>query len=238
MFTLIHIGKCAGQTVNKYLLHNKVRVDRIHARVPEIDRLQRTGVVVVLRDPIARIISAFNWRHPSTRPVDGKSCCPRMDHTELELAFYKCFDHVNEFAEALDEDSQCGSRARDALTKHMKHIGMGYEFYFAQDVMSTLEKHLVFVIHQEHLTQDLHDFLLWNNIKLTHDRIPVSHSADGAIYPKMNDTYLSQDGRNTLRAHLARDYAIYEKLERMSVDMSGTRRSVHTGSADLEVPRT
>jgi hypothetical protein len=233
---LIHIGKCAGATVNKYLTLNNLQVDRIHAAVPDPKRLKHAGIVVVLRDPIERTISAFNWRHPSTRPVNGRRCCPTLDHTATEIAFYKCFDHVNDFAEALDQNSQCGQRARDALTKHMKHIGMGYEFYFPDNVMSALKNHLVFAIHQQRLTEDLHDFLNWNSIRPTHERIPASHSADGAIYPKMNDTYISQEGRHKLRAHLARDYEIYGKLEHMSVNLSGRRHSDPAANTDFVIP--
>merc|ERR1719271_1181408 len=55
-FTLIHIGKCAGGTVNKYLEHNNVAVDRIHTEVPDPAKLD-AGIVVVLRDPIDRLVS-------------------------------------------------------------------------------------------------------------------------------------------------------------------------------------
>lgn len=224
-FTLIHVGKCAGQTVNKFLEHNDVKVDRVHARIPDIHRFEHDGVLVVLRDPISRVISAFNWRHPSTRPPDGRHCCPHMDHNPSELAFYSCFDHANDFAEALDDDSFCGRMARDVLKNHTKHIGMGYEYYFPEDVMSAMKTHRVFTLHQEWLAQDLHDFMKWNNIKETRDEVPVSHTEDskaGVIYPMKDDTYLSHKGRKKLRAHLARDYEIYHELEHMSVDISGT----------------
>lgn len=221
LFTLIHVGKCAGGTVNKFLEHNNVSVDRIHASVPDPAKLD-AGIVVVLRDPIDRLVSAFNWRHPSTRPAEGRNL-PHTDHDESELAFYRCFDSVNEFAEALDADSKCGQRARDALTQHTKHIGMGYEFYFPDSVMAVMRTHRVFIIHQERLEEDLHNFLKWNNIPQTHDRIPHSHSEDHTIYPKKDDTYLSKEGRNKLRAHLARDYEIYKELDQMSVDISGTQ---------------
>lgn len=221
LFTLIHIGKCAGGTVNKFLEHNNVAVDRIHAIVPDPARLD-AGIVVVLRDPIDRLISAFNWRHPSTRPAEGRHL-PHVDHDESEMAFYRCFDSVNAFAEALDADSTCGQRARDALTQHTKHIGMGYEFYFPASVMAVMRTHRVFVIHQERLEEDLHNFLKWNDIPQIHDRILLSHSEDTAIYPKKGDKYLSQEGRKKLKAHLARDYEIYKELDQMAVDISGTQ---------------
>ena len=35
-FTMIHVGKCAGATVNEFLSHNNVLVDRIHLKAPDL----------------------------------------------------------------------------------------------------------------------------------------------------------------------------------------------------------
>jgi hypothetical protein len=234
---MIHVGKCAGATVNEFLSHNNVLVDRIHLKAPDTEILERhIGVVVVLRDPVARVISAFNWRHPSTRPSkEGAHCCPAQDHTDAELAFYQCFDHVNEFAEALDKDTPRGQRARNALTgpEHWKHIGMGYEYYFPTKIMAALGHRLVFAIHTHRLQQDLLDFLKWIHIKPTYKTLPTRHDSDSAFYPKKNDTHLSHKGRRKLTKHLAAEYKIYERLEQLSIDVSNTHQKLFRGSPDL-----
>ena len=63
----IHIGKCGGVTLVNALkkssfVQNKFSsVHRIHFRRPPI--LKNVSYAIVIRNPIKRAISAFNWRY-------------------------------------------------------------------------------------------------------------------------------------------------------------------------------
>ena len=63
----IHIGKCGGATLWRALSQSALirqqfsLVKSIHVRRPPIRR--HTRYLIVVRNPIARALSAFNWRY-------------------------------------------------------------------------------------------------------------------------------------------------------------------------------
>ena len=144
---------------------------------------------------------------------------------------------MNDFAEALDEDTPCGKIARDALSHNMGHIGKGYEYYFPETVLSNITKHTVVAIHSQNLTQDLQAFLRYYDIPEVTAKVGVVHSDNDAYYPRKNDTHLSQSGRKKLLASLKREYDIYEQIDQASVDLSGKLKIVK-GEKPHEPPRT
>jgi hypothetical protein len=107
----LHVGKCAGSTVEAVLRNLErpgggkcLSVSPVHMNRP-------TGfgkkIVMSTRDPLDRVVSAFNYRHPyrgytqlHNPPIPGQG-------HPWEVSFYKCFDRVNDFAEALSGTSPC-----------------------------------------------------------------------------------------------------------------------------------
>jgi hypothetical protein len=67
---LIHVGKAGGDSVNALLRAHcaRSRCDlptQVHLRrATPADVANASAVVVTLRDPVERAVSAFNWRHP------------------------------------------------------------------------------------------------------------------------------------------------------------------------------
>ena len=94
--TLVHVGKCAGATIANTLHANGISTTEYHMlQIPQ-EELLRRRVVIAARSPSARVISAFNWRHPSNpylllNPFDSKA-----DGIEREL--YHCFNKTCIFA--------------------------------------------------------------------------------------------------------------------------------------------
>ena len=70
--------------------------------------------LITVRDPVARTISAFNWRHPCGGG-GGHNLGDRTKHSmdRWELKFYTCFETVDAFAAALDpgRNDTCGELA-------------------------------------------------------------------------------------------------------------------------------
>jgi hypothetical protein len=60
-FTLIHIGKCGGFTVETVLKNNNYDFDSVHIQKCTFDSNKK--YVIVIRNPISRFISAFYWRY-------------------------------------------------------------------------------------------------------------------------------------------------------------------------------
>ena len=57
---LIHIGKCAGSSIRNELIQKNVNFICFHCHTVEYDK--NAKYIIVIRNPIKRFISAFNWR--------------------------------------------------------------------------------------------------------------------------------------------------------------------------------
>ena len=118
----VHVGKTGGSTLDLLLQANNILNYQHHVSLsswpdPEkvmSDRCPNRRWLVSTRDPINRTISAFNWRSP-----DGGGAPPDRHRWpgsyDFEMSLYKCFPKVNDFAEALNDTSNCGTIARQAL---------------------------------------------------------------------------------------------------------------------------
>ena len=58
---IIHIGICGGSTVRSELRSKNIKFSEIHIR--EAIYKPKNKYVIVIRNPIKRFISAFNWRY-------------------------------------------------------------------------------------------------------------------------------------------------------------------------------
>jgi hypothetical protein len=212
--TFVHVGKCAGVSVGDFLHANAIQFHEVHVRPVTHEELGRM-VVVPLRDPIKRTISAFNWRHPSTQGIDGRS--------QEEQMFYQCFNTVNAFAEALDPLSGagvCNQVARRMFGVYpnrgpsvSNHIGKGYQYYL-QFVMDELANRDVFVVRvdQDHFEHDLHQLLHRYGVPVVSSIVPRTNNDETHHYPKRGDTHLSNKGYAALKSILQTEYAIYNYL--------------------------
>jgi hypothetical protein len=59
-FDVIHVGKCAGSSLAAELSQRGYSFNHIHMSQPTMEPNRK--VVVLVRDPVERFISAFNWR--------------------------------------------------------------------------------------------------------------------------------------------------------------------------------
>lgn len=171
--TLVRTGKCASKTIETYLRDCRVQYQGIHVDEGPVrpKDVQGHKNIIALRDPVSRAISAFNWRHPAhgsaldhtgkdgvkfrASVVRAKAALARAGHgTALvtEAMLYACFDHANDFANALDEPTACGYVARRALASPRAagnvgsnskgaeitgHLPRGFAYYLA-DVLHLL----------------------------------------------------------------------------------------------------
>ena len=144
----LHVGKTGGtsaiQALNMAKGKNYVKnctlpitVSEVHMDRPDKTVLDSGFPVMSVRDPIARVVSAFNYRHPARGGnVHHKALPGAPDADPLEVELYSCFDHVNSFAEALTDATHCGDVARRAFTccdvREMPlyiFFGQGLEYY-------------------------------------------------------------------------------------------------------------
>mmetsp|Transcript_27751 Transcript_27751/g.83488 ORF Transcript_27751/g.83488 Transcript_27751/m.83488 type:complete len:375 (+) Transcript_27751:1111-2235(+) len=97
---VIHVGKTCGGSVVDYI-RKFTKMSEIHLRpVMPSDLDTAPLVVVVVRDPVDRVISAFNWHSANGgRPIKAairEAASPRPDSI-----LYHCFATVGAFADAV-----------------------------------------------------------------------------------------------------------------------------------------
>ena len=73
----VHVGKTCGGTIAAELQKNRVAYHEVH--LDKLDRetlAQYKHIIVSARDPVERVVSAFNWRSPhACRERKGESLC-------------------------------------------------------------------------------------------------------------------------------------------------------------------
>ena len=198
----VHVGK-TGTAVASMLQGCTVvtchgRAGRLTPPVPRHARY-----LIGVRDPVARVVSAFNWRHPNNTR-NGKIHGHIYPHIELKL--YACFPTVDAFALGIVAAGPCGDLARKFLSVPRAHITEGLEFY----VGSVLDKGLLdrpyALLHTERLAADVAAAARWLGCRFRY-RHEHGH------YRTRNATFLSPAGRANLRTAFRREYEVLAALE-------------------------
>ena len=121
---IIHVGKAGGGTVREVVRNALRRADSVSPRCPIAERvvelhlqpaplhlMRNTLCAFLSRDPVSRVVSAFNWRQPS----GGGAPARPGSAPGIELELYRCFNHPEPFARAFGKQgagSKCGKIAR------------------------------------------------------------------------------------------------------------------------------
>ena len=212
----VHVGKAGGGTVRSELLaglgaNSGVArgIFEVHMEPPPADLLMNaTEIIFTCRDPVDRIVSAFNWQLPTgqrARELFG-----------LERRLYRCFTHPEPFVRALtlglsDPSSinvTCVQAAREAWDAHLLHIGQGLDYYYGA-VQKYLPQLRYVLLETEALGEGLACLrqrlfpLPWSEQESIHQDYPAqdqkisaeAHAALGAVLPREYRLL------NTLRKH-------------------------------------
>lgn len=107
---LVHVGKAGGGTLENLFKTSGVSWQSLHIHALDTQMIHGFELIVLnLRDPVQRLISAFNFRNPRVRRISADWYhCGEGKHKD----FYKCFKTLDEYAEALTADDRCGKLAR------------------------------------------------------------------------------------------------------------------------------
>ena len=105
----VHVGKTCGGTIADELRLNHVPYDEVHLRKLDTEKLaQYKHIIVSARDPVDRVVSAFNWRSPhACRERKGECTPPRaVEKYDGERGLYNCFPDVQHFVDAVTARSR------------------------------------------------------------------------------------------------------------------------------------
>jgi hypothetical protein len=214
-FHLVHIGKCGGSTVASELQAANFRFNHFHMQRP-VARSE-TRYVILARDPVARFVSAFNWRKHLY--INGTLPRPQFDGPLSELRhrpereFLFRFEDANALAEQLGTHGIYEVTAASSLLALIGHVPQGFDWYLSHLLEQIKANQIVGVICTERLTDDF-EHLFGFRPKLEIHRVESSQP-----------TWISKEGRANLIREFHREYAVLHKLTLMARD-AGVRMSM------------
>ena len=220
----VHVGKAGGGTVRAELIaglrrnRGAARIIEVHTEPPPVHLLE-VGGIFIAREPVDRVVSAFNWRLPKG---GGRGLHPQPDAAAkgVEERLYRCFTHPEPFARALvvglsgsgsadsgSAGSSCERAAREAWSTHLNHVGTGLEFYYGA-LLAHLPQLRYVLLEAERLGEDL--------ACLRHRLFPLPWPEQPHVhehYPARNQT-LTSETRAALRSVLSREYEVLRMLRK------------------------
>ncbi len=150
---LIHVGKCGGSTLRGAIKHSKkVKITGVmHIRKPFATK---QNFYIVLRDPISRCISAFNWRYKLV--VEDRKQHDRFDGEHEILSKYKT---LNALAEKLYDDTGKLDKEIASDFERIHHLHERISFYLEDFLKEVNERRIKGVFMQETLNDDIQEIL-------------------------------------------------------------------------------
>ncbi len=197
----IHIGKCGGKTLlnavnsSKILAARYQTIKRTHIKAPKFNR--HYDYLIVLRNPISRVLSAFNWRYHLVVETEEQKARVRNEYDIL-----KRYQNLNTLAEHLYADGILDSRvAKDFRTIH--HLREDIAFYLGNLLNKVSAAQILPVIAQETLNQDMADILDVPKVEDVHRHSNLVANENLIISP---------EAERNLREFLTEDYLCITKL--------------------------
>lgn len=197
----VHIGKCGGSTLGQAIRNSPVvkrqfrGVEHVHIRKP----VYRPGTcyLIVVRNPIARAISAFNWRFKLV-VTTGK----QRDRFAGEHATLTKYGTLNNLAEALCTDGAVNPEVEQEF-RSIHHLREDIHFYL-EPLLGRLDPDQIFgVFAQETLDDDMRAVL---GVE------PAERLKDNSAAAQTTESDLSPLAIKNLRKVLAADFDALEKL--------------------------
>ena len=191
-FTLIHIGKCGGTTAVHTFRENNISFERKH--LCEVQYENHKKYVILIRNPISRFVSAFNWRKYK---VLGEKSQEQRFSGESQLI--SKFNEVNNLAEVLyDKD---GIMQFDLSKHYIHHIREDISFYTSKLLKNCKKEDFIKVILTETIREDMKNLFGINELNF--------HSKNNR---EKYSTRLSETGYKNLKKYLEKDYQCIERL--------------------------
>lgn len=201
-FDLIHVGKCGGSSVRAELLRRRVPHTHVHMVTKPTFSPSRSYVILV-RDPVDRFVSCFNWRRylltSGLRPVPAHPVAAYRQAREYEL--FEMFADVNEVGEALEGD---GANALGDLLCLVGHVRKGFSWYL-DELLDRVSPHQIRGVIATPTIAD--DFQRVFGFELS------MHKNGGYPAPPAE---LSARARSNIEDYLSREYATLRRLKRVA----------------------
>tara|TARA_B110000261_G_scaffold60978_1_gene71749 strand:- start:4240 stop:4845 length:606 start_codon:yes stop_codon:yes gene_type:complete len=180
---IIHVGKCGGSTVCDELRSKNVKFSTIHVR--EAIYEPNKNYVIVIRNPIKRFISAFNWRYYLV-------CDSKIQKNKNEEKFLNKYKNVDNLCNAIEINS-------DIMNESTHHIVMDIYFYLKTFIKKCPKKQILGVICTETLKDDMKNIF---------DIDVIKHAKNNSKYNKI----ITDKSYEILKTYLKNDYIIIDQM--------------------------
>jgi hypothetical protein len=198
-FVVISIGKCGGNTCNSVIHSLGYKLKIYHIEKPIFNPKRK--YIILIRNPISRFISAFNWRFHLV-------CATKKQENRFkgEKFLLEKFRNVNRLAERLYRDD---GTLRFDLSRprfYIHHIYEDINFYIGEFLNCCKAENIHCVILTETINDDFKKIF---NV----DPKQIPHRLKNEPYDKR----LSELGYSNLKKYLHKDYACIEKMYEMKL---------------------
>lgn len=202
-----------------------VAFDHIHVHpVPLLKLHSHPHIVVVVRDPVARFISAYNW---GIRRRDAwatrLSACYDVDQFAMAFAYHRINPSLRSARTPCDtlsnETDSWTSAEGEERESHFDfgHIKMDGCFYMGGCIGdSALLSKRMFVVRTEMISEDADAMLSWLNASRLGARIP--HRNDISATKSNYTTKLQPFAQHALEVALVDEYQIANRILQMSIN--------------------
>ncbi|MEL5879408.1 hypothetical protein [Cereibacter sphaeroides] len=224
-YHLVHVGKCAGESVIRSLRPQVPDLHVYHVRdanlrlADAVLRRDPSDIFIVLtRDPVARFVSAFEWDFHS-KSIDGDG---RRLRNEVWGRIFEAFRTANDLAEALtDPASDRRQLAFSAFTASKLHMQFDLGWYLPPHIAAELPAGRTHLIRTERLGADLARFLVSQDLREV--EAPVTKNAYKQRLPEDRVTKtLSDLARRNIRLASPATYATLALIESRLADPEAT----------------
>ena len=225
---LIHIGKCAGESVLDALRMNfsheelnlcefhifdaNQRLDQLFKKIKDTDQIH---CLVTTRDPLARWVSAFNWDTHTFHRSQQFFCHPNAVH------FHQRYPSAKSLAAGLAKSEK--EAINFASFHHLAygHIAMGADWYLPASRRSHLNRATSSVIRTERIQQDYESCIrsILNQFTNLSDRqaiaVPKTKQSYQTRYPEHSFsqlTDLTETEQNAIARTIKKDIEAHQDL--------------------------
>jgi hypothetical protein len=170
---LIHIGKCGGRTLQKGIVNATRNGEVFVIHITKPNYRPDLKYIIVARNPIARLKSAFRWRFKLV-VTDGVQKNRFKGEYEV-LVKYKM---LNKLAEALYFDDGSPNLNAHREIRKIHHIHEDISFYLEELLTKCHPNQIIAVLMQENLNNDIWRVFGYKNDIHLHRKPVVTEEED------------------------------------------------------------
>ncbi len=208
---VIHIGKCGGSSIRKAIASSDIvkskysKVSITH--VSKVKYFEEIDYLIIIRNPISRLLSAFNWRYYLI--VESEIKKNKSSKTLHEWEILNKYNSLDNLAKIL-YDANSGNLNKEVAEDFnlIGHFEKNISYYL-EDSLKFLKPNQVFgVIKQESIEKDCERIL---GVKLN------SHERKNQFRVPPYKLHLSSSSIKNLKKFISNDYLALRKLYDLNV---------------------